>query len=1039
MKNTSIILAATIAASPFLLAKKTGSSRTGVLSPEEELAGFKLPEGFIIELVASEKDGIINPIDLTFDDAGRLWTQTAEMYPLDPVADIPWNKLLKLMEHPEEQQKVPEFKRILDLYQGKTKGKDKILILSNLYGSKQEAKVDVWADGLAIPQSILPHKNGAFVAQGSELFALSDTNNDGKADKRTPILTGFGFTDTHTMAHLLVRGPGNWIHFSHGALNKGEVTAVRSGQKTRIDYCKIARYSLDGEQLELVSSGLQNIWGFTLRNNGQWYGTEANDMGWSIVPMEPGTGFRGIGNDRIRPYQPWMPAPHSFRVGGTGISGAAFADDSSGSFPPAWKDVAFLANPITSKINAVRIARNPDGTITAKHLPDLLTSDDDWFRPVNIEFGPDGCLYIADWYNKIISHNELPTTHPDRDKKHGRIWRIRHVSQKAREVPNMYKVSDTQLVNHLLSDSLWEKRAAWHQISDRKVTQAAPALVAMAADRNRDVTTRIHALWSLEGIAHYDSTLISNLLKEDDGDLRREAVRSLASFSLKAGEVAALLSNHIHDDNVMVRSQALRTLSEINQADANSIHLLVAACRPELPGLKLGGSYERSFERYLARMALEKYPSELQQYLGTEKAKTQPVSHLLWASQALPEKEREIQLLRIWQQAKIEKLDDSTFIAVSQLLSSPAVFKALTPVFEDPKHAQHTIKLALKHQNQVQSPELSRILQKSTNHLLEQQDSKDQQRGLEAVGRLKIPNQHDAIIAIFKNPASSDAMKRLCLQAMEHTGGKNKDLLADLLKDKSTSFGLKKLALASLAKQDSKFATRVTSDLLSSINPAEKSDLVSTLSASPQGGGILLQLLSQKQLKESDFTLSQAERIHQSHRKNKQAKSLLADMQVKAKQEKAQQQETLKRFITIADKKGGDPVMGKPLFTALCLSCHAVGDEGAGFAPALDGSAHRDNEALLTAILDPDAAMEGNYTLYRVTKKDGSTLEGYLEKKDERGSTLRFMGGSSAFISASDIRSQGFVNGRSVMPKGLIDNMDEQSVANLLAYIRTLK
>src|SRR5690606_3821129 len=151
----------------------------------------------------------------------------------------------------------------------------------------------------------------------------------------------------------------------------------------------------------------------------------------------------------------------------TGISGTAFADDSSGSFPEEWKNVAFLANPITSSINAVKIVRHSDGRVSMEHLPDLLTSEDDWFRPVNMEFGPDGCLYIADWYNKIISHNELPTTHPDRDKNHGRIWRIRHISQKPRNIPNFYEMNTELLVEFLASPSLWAKRAAWHQITDR--------------------------------------------------------------------------------------------------------------------------------------------------------------------------------------------------------------------------------------------------------------------------------------------------------------------------------------------------------------------------------------------------------------------------------------------------------------------------------------------------------------------------------------------------------------------------------------------
>ena len=108
----------------FISAPPTESAQNippdSVNTPEEELAGFSVPEGFVVELVASERDGIVNPVDLTFDDAGRLWTQTARMYPLDPVADIQWNDLLKLMNDPEAQRNHPSFKRILDLYQGKT-------------------------------------------------------------------------------------------------------------------------------------------------------------------------------------------------------------------------------------------------------------------------------------------------------------------------------------------------------------------------------------------------------------------------------------------------------------------------------------------------------------------------------------------------------------------------------------------------------------------------------------------------------------------------------------------------------------------------------------------------------------------------------------------------------------------------------------------------------------------------------------------------------------------------------------------------------
>ncbi|MDB4055830.1 hypothetical protein N9496_07590, partial [Akkermansiaceae bacterium] len=369
MRKLTTILTLSLLGSSMAIAKKTQSARTGVNTPEQELAGFTVPDGFVVELVASEKDGIVNPIDLTFDDAGRLWTQTARMYPLDPVKDIRWGELMRLMNNPAEQDKNPEFKRIKDLYQGVTKGTDDVLILSDL-GNDKPVKVTKFATGLALPQSILPYKNGTYVAHGSELIFLDDTDNDGIADKRVPVLTGFGFTDTHTMAHSLVRAPGGWINFSQGALNKGKVTAVKSGNSTRIDYSKIVRFSLDGNHIELITAGLNNIWGFQLRANGQWYLSEANDMGLSVTPAEPGTGFKGIGGEKLRTYQPWFPPLHKFRVGASGISGLAFSDDSSGGFPREWQDVAFLANPITSAINCVKITRKEDGSVTGTHLPD---------------------------------------------------------------------------------------------------------------------------------------------------------------------------------------------------------------------------------------------------------------------------------------------------------------------------------------------------------------------------------------------------------------------------------------------------------------------------------------------------------------------------------------------------------------------------------------------------------------------------------------------------------------------------------------------
>lgn len=1017
-----------------------GVTADWVKTPEEELAGFRLPEGFVIELVASEKDGIVNPIDLTFDDAGRLWTQTASMYPLDPVEDIQGGDLLRLMNDHQTQENHPAFRRIRDLYRGKTKGSDKILILSELYDRGKSAKVSVWADGLTIPMSILPYKKGAYVAQGSELFFLDDENGDGRSDKRIPMFTGFGYTDTHTMVHTLVRGPGDWIYFSQGALNKGEVSSLHSDVKLKLDFSKIARFSLDARDMELVSSGLNNIWGFQLRDNGQWWGTEANDLGYSIVPLEPGTGFPGIGGERLRDYQPWMPELYTFRVGGTGISGLAFADDLSGTFPAEWKDVALLANPITSTINAVRVVRNADGSLSAEHLPDLLSSEDKYFRPVNMEFGPDGCLYIADWYNKIISHNEVPTSDPTRDKTHGRIWRIRHTSQQPRPVPDISAAATASLVDYLKSPSGWAKRAAWHQITDRpaaETKQLTGALAALAGDPSQDETSRIMALWALEGIKSYDEKLMSELLKSGQDNLRREAVRSLVSFSLSPDRVGAALSDLVEDPNPMVRSQVLRTLTDIRAADHSVIDILVKASKPELPGDTLGGPYERKFERYLARKALEQYARELQAYMDTKDAALRPPGNLIWASQALPKEQKEAVFIRLWPSANIKELDESTFILVAGMLENEKIRALVKPVFDNRAQAGKYLEMALRNQQQVQSPELATLLEIPVRGLLKGNSVAENELALDAIGRLKIKAPFD-IIAAFINDRATAQTVNLALKALENDPEANRDIFIKIAKDDKLDFDARLSAFHSLAKTDTETAETLLQQWIPSLSDEQKRTFVTAFSGSDNGSEVLLIMYGKQRIDLAAFGISAAERIHNSNPANEKAAEILGGVKKRIEEEKKAFAARLARYVAIAEKKSGDAEKGKVIFQT-CLMCHRVGNEGHSIAPALDGSAARENEALLTAILDPDAAVEGGYAVYRVVKKDNSTIEGYLVSREDRGTTLAFMGGSRLFIESADIKSQGFLGGRSFMPKGLLDGYNDEQVADLLAYIRTLQ
>ena len=179
------------------------SKRTEAWSPEKQAESFTLAEGFVIELVASEEHGIINPIDLTFDDAGRLWTQTAAMYPMDPSKKVKPEEVELIRKSPEHAKQNPEVKEIIDYYMLEKRGTDKILILEDPT-KPADKPLHVWADGLALPQSVYPYKDGCYVAHGSEFYLLRDTDGDGKQDTVEHEMSGFGFNDTHTMAHSIL-------------------------------------------------------------------------------------------------------------------------------------------------------------------------------------------------------------------------------------------------------------------------------------------------------------------------------------------------------------------------------------------------------------------------------------------------------------------------------------------------------------------------------------------------------------------------------------------------------------------------------------------------------------------------------------------------------------------------------------------------------------------------------------------------------------------------------------------------------------------
>jgi putative membrane-bound dehydrogenase-like protein len=590
-----------------------------VRTPEREMAAMTLPEGFEIELVASEKEGVGKPITMAWDHSGRMWTMTALEYPVDANENAAQAEALYARG-----------------------GKDKVLVFDEPWQPGPQVP-RVFAEGLAIPLGLLPYKDGALVQYGHGIRYYADRNKDGKADGHEVLLGGFGIQDSHLFPHQFERAPGGWFYLAQGLFNYSKVvrpdgSAFASGpREIAFNQCKLARAKLDGSDFELLTAGPNNIWGFTTGKDGREFLQEANDLGHPVSEYIAGTHYPTGSSEKLRPYAPRLPASTPGQpMGGTGLSGLVLADDAGSAFAAKWPDrkVFYLANPITNRLQIVTLK---DGVYEKQE--DFLVSKDAWFRPVSIQFGPDGCLYIADWCNKIISHNEVPRTHPDRDKTRGRIWRIKPKGVAPARPPDLAKMGSKELLGQLGAGNARVSRMAWAELGDRKDPAVTGDLKALAADAGQPVAKRLGALWALLEAGVQDDALVAKLAEDPDADVRREAAEAWGAMSsgdpAKSPRLASIVGDEPDFATLAAWANSVRTRREV--APPMLVALAWAVPAPREGEGEGRAAYESAFLRYVIRWAMEAHPATTALLL--EKYPEIPQEGRLLAAQALsPEK-----------------------------------------------------------------------------------------------------------------------------------------------------------------------------------------------------------------------------------------------------------------------------------------------------------------------------------------------------------------------------------------------------------------
>ena len=261
--------------------------------------------------------------------------------------------------------------------------------------------------------------------------------------------------------------------------------------------------------------------------------------------------------------------------------------------------------------------------------------------------------------------------------------------------------------------------------------------------------------------------------------------------------------------------------------------------------------------------------------------------------------------------------------------------------------------------------------------------------------------------------------------------------LSALARDKSLPAATRLTTIAAFNRANPKAGYPLLSALIGGMKEGDRKAAVDRISFSTQGGGALVKLLSEKVISVDDFNYLAATRVAASLRKNPTATRLMKVWTDRKSAEDAALARKVDQYAEAAMKLEGNPAVGQGMFQ-MCLACHAVGTQGYSIAPALDGSASRETHALLTAIMRPDVAVEGGYELYRVIRKDGTMVEGYLYSSDSIGVTVATIGNNKIFIPRGDIRTQGGVRGKSFMV-AMLNHMPQQNMIDLLSYIQTLK
>ena len=499
-------------------------------TPEESRGTFTLPEGYEVNLFASEEQfpDLKKPVQMTFDAKGRLWVTTMASYPM------------YLPGKPVD---------------------DKVLILEDTDGDGKADKQTVFADKLHVPTGIELGDGGAYVAQQPNLMFLKDTDGDDKADTRDLIMHGFDTADSHHAMHAFTWDPGGALYWQEGTFHHTQVETPYGPQ--RVANAGVFRFEPRSWKFDVfVSYGFANPWGHFFDRWGQNLVADASG-GANYY----GTAFSGqvdypTKHGRLKEFltKEWRPTS-----GCELVSSRNFPEDTQGDY---------LLNNVIGFQGVLRYRVKEDGSgFHADPVEPLLRSTDSNYRPVDLEFGPDGALYLVDWYNPLIGHMQHSLRDPNRDVEHGRIWRIHYTKRPLVEKARIAGATVPELLDLLKAYEDRTRYRARRELRERPAQAVLAELDKWVSGLYKNDPDYWHhmleALWLHQSLDAVEPEMLKTMLTCPEPKARAAATRVLCYWRDQVKDPIDLLRKQVNDAHPRVRLEAVRALSFFNGKDAS--------------------------------------------------------------------------------------------------------------------------------------------------------------------------------------------------------------------------------------------------------------------------------------------------------------------------------------------------------------------------------------------------------------------------------------------------------------------------------------